>query len=966
MRLMVVSKRISIQQRRYLIECGRFVVAFFALIILTIQEGTGQYYLIGDDPASVRWRQIKTKNFKVIYPNTWEKQGQYIASGLEYVYIPEGKSLYHFTPRTPVIIHTQTTNPTSDTYIAPRRMDYFTAPPQDIYPQDWVDQLIIHEFRHAVQYSAVNCGVTKALSYVLGEQGVLAVFGLFLPIWFIEGDATVAETAFHNTGRGRTPSFEMRLRAQLVQKGIYPYEKANYGSYRDFVPGKYELGYQLVGLSRINFGSSIWSDVLNNVGRRPYTLVPFSSAIKRQTGLNKYQLYNTQAGKIQKNWLEEDKLIKENNYKVITGSAKKLYTNYNLPVVFRDSMTIAVKSSIDNLTKVVLLSREGKEKNLFTVGANYFSESLTASDSVIYWSELVNDPRWLLRDYRVIKSYSFDTGKTKQLTHLTRYYAPSVTSDGKYIAAVEVNTDNKYFLVILNSIDGSIIRRISTPDNLLFIHPRWSEDGKQIVSVVFGKAGNNISVINPESGKAEILMPYSLMEMKRPSFFRNYILYTSSYNGKDNIYALDPRTKQIFRVTSARFGASDGSVTNDGAAIIYSNYTADGYELVKEKLDTTLWNKISVPQKSAFPLAEKLTEQENFIFNADSVPEIQYDSKPYSKLLNLFNFHSWAPVGIDLQNFSAAPGVTFLSQNLLGTTVSALGYLYNRNERTGRYYISVSDESLYPAIDFNMDYGGRKDIGIYTKNDTVPGKWSEFNLSAGLRLPLNWSHNSWIRSFQPAVSMNYKYLKMDKSVPFRFEHDQIVAVRYSLIASNTLKTSHRDILPRWSQLLQLNFDNAPFIRNSSNSLFAGQVTMDFPGIDRHHGLRLYGGYQIRKEDFYPFSDLIIFPRGYTEIARDEISSFSLTYSMPLFYPEWQIGNLMYFKRFKTALFYDFAKSTDQLLPSYFSSVGLDLTSDFALFNFIAPFDAGLRSIYNPETGKIKFELLFSLNFGGMY
>lgn len=257
-------------------------------------------------------------------------------------------------------------------------------------------------------------------------------------MWFIEGDATVAETALHNSGRGRTPSFEMRLRAQFVQKGIYSYEKANYGSYLDFVPSKYELGYQLVGLSRVNFGPNIWSNVLNNIGRHPYTLVPFSSAIKKQTGLNKYHLYDTLTRQLQKTWLEKDKLTQENKFQVLTKSSGNLYTNYNLPVGFRDSMIIAVKSSLDDLSKVVLIDKEGKERDLFTVGINYYSESLTASDSIIYWSELVNDPRWLLRDYRVIKSYNIKTGKAGQLTHLTRYYAPSVTQDGKYLAAVEV------------------------------------------------------------------------------------------------------------------------------------------------------------------------------------------------------------------------------------------------------------------------------------------------------------------------------------------------------------------------------------------------------------------------------------------------------------------------------------------------------------------------------------------------
>ena len=944
-------------------KCYHFLIAFLTCFYLSVQAGMSQYYLIGTDPSSVKWNQIKTPNFKVIYPRLWEREGQYVANGLEYVYQPGSRTMYQSTPKTPVILHNQTTVPTSSTYIAPRRMDFFMAPPQDTYPQDWVDQLIIHEFRHAVQYSAVNCGFTKGLSYILGEQGVFGIYGIFLPMWLIEGDPTVTETALHYTGRGRTPSFEMRIRAQFVQKGIYSYEKANYGSYLDFVPGKYELGYQLVGLSRVNYGPSIWSNVLNNVGRRPYTLAPISYSLKKQIGFNKYHLYDTLTLQLQENWLQEDKLAEEDKFQVLTDIEQKPYTNYNMPVIFRDSMIIAVKSSLDDLTKVVLLNNYGKERDILTVGVNYYSESLTVSDSILYWSELVNDPRWLLRDYRVIKSYSFKTGKTEQLTQRTRYYAPSVTHDGKFLAAVEVTPENEYYLIILDSQDGNLRTKINTPDNLLFIHPRWSEDAKSIVSIVFGKDGNSLAVTDPETGKTEILLPFSFMEMKRPSFYRNYILYTASYNGKDNIYALDVNTKDIFRVTSARFGASDASVTND-QSIIYSNYTSDGYELAKKKLDPATWKKIYVPAKSAFPLAEKLTGQENFIFNTDSVPKIKYESKPYRKVLNLFNIHSWAPVGIDMQNFTAAPGVTLLSQNLLGTTVTALGYQYNRNEKTSKYYLSIANESLYPAIDVSADYGGRKDTGVYTENDSIPEKWDEFNLSAGFRLPLNWTHNYWIRSFQPGAGLTYKYLNMDESIPVTFDHENIISAFYSLVVSNEIKTSHRDIYPRWSQLLELNYNNTPF-ESSPNSIFAAQITLDFPGIKRHHGFRFYGGYQKRIEDFYPFADFIIYPRGYSDIKCDEIYSFSAMYTMPLFYPEWQVGHLLYFKRFKTTVFYDFAKGDNQL-PQLISSIGLDLTSDFSFLNFIAPLDAGLRSIYIPDTGEMKFEILFSLNFGGMY
>lgn len=41
-------------------NCCQFLFAFFICELLTIQEGTSQYYLIGTDPASVRWSQIIT------------------------------------------------------------------------------------------------------------------------------------------------------------------------------------------------------------------------------------------------------------------------------------------------------------------------------------------------------------------------------------------------------------------------------------------------------------------------------------------------------------------------------------------------------------------------------------------------------------------------------------------------------------------------------------------------------------------------------------------------------------------------------------------------------------------------------------------------------------------------------------------------------------------------------------------
>jgi hypothetical protein len=938
-----------------------FVFLIFSwLLLLLTQNLLSQYYSAGTDPSSVKWKQVETPHFRLIYPCNFERHAQYIANGLEYIYLPSGRTLNVQAPKIPVILHTQTTIPSSVTPYAPKRIDLFTTPPQDIYPQDWIDQLIIHEFRHANQYAALNRGFTRALTYLLGEQTIPAMIALYVPLWFMEGDATLAETAFHYTGRGRSPTFEMHLRAQFIQKKIYSYDKALSGSFRDFVPDKYEIGYQMVGLTRELYGEAVWGGVLKNVGRYPFSVVPFSSSLKKQTGFRKHDLYRSLTAQMQNTWIETDKKIVENDYRIISKPSGKKYVNYNLPVSFRDSLILAERSSIDDLTTIVLLNRNGTEKRLFTAGAGYMEESLSASDSNIYWSEMALDPRWSFRDYRVIKKYNFNTGQISQITRHTRYFAPSVSKDGRFLASVDITPDNLYSIVILNT-NGKLLRKIDTPENLFFIHPRWSEDSRSIVTVVSGKEGNSIAIADPETGNLELLLPYTFREIKRPSFFRDYVLFTASYSGINNIYAINRSSHEIFKITSSRFGASDASVAADQSCIFYSDYTSDGNRLVSAKLEPGLWQKFSPNEAKPFPMAEIMTKQENFIFNTDSVPKIKYPEKPYSKGLNLFNFHSWMPLGLDIQNVKVSPGVTLLSQNLLGTSNTTLGYAYNRNQETGKYFLQYTYEGLYPAIDLNADYGHNR-TNINRSGKTIPIMWEEINLNTTFRLPLRWYYNDWIQRIQPSVGFSYKYRKMEKPDTLRFTQERIKSMNYTLTASNLLKSSYRDIYPSWGQLIRINFSH-DLLTPGDNSIFSGEANFYFPGIAKHHSLQLYAAYQ-KKTDYY--NGIIIYPRGYIHIYDNNLESFSATYSMPLFYPDWQIGPVLFIKRFKAAVFYDYARGMDQVPYKIYASTGLDLTMDLNILSFIAPFDTGLRAIYSPESGNFVFQFLFNVSINSIY
>jgi hypothetical protein len=618
--------------------------------------------------------------------------------------------------------------------------------------------------------------------------------------------------------------------------------------------------------------------------------------------------------------------------------------------------------SIDDVNRYVLIDFNGNEKVLITPGLGMLDDALSAANGKVCWAEESRDPRWSLRNYGVLKIYDVSSGKRKQLTHQTKYFAPILSDDGSRILAVESPPDGHYALVILDASTGEVISRISSPENYFFMQPNWSTDGKTVVSTVLSEQGKSLVIADPVTGRMRTIIPFGFGDIGEPVFYKQFILYRAPYSGIDNIYAADTLTGEIFQVTSTHFGASGPVVSPDGKRLVYSNYTSMGNELVWAALDQSQWKPLSKVEDHSIKLYEPLSDQMNFIFDPDNVPKVDYAAKPYHKGLNLFNFHSWAPLSIDIDNTNVNPGVTLLSQNLLGTSITTFGYEYNLNEETGKYFLKYSYEGLYPAFDLAMDYGLRR--GVY--QDSINYKYHELDLSGGVRIPLNWYVRSWFMGFQPYVGYTYKFLRMDPGSELKFNKDRYNSLDYRLFFYAQSSQTSRDLMPRWGQVLQLNYRHTPFTGDTANSIFAAELVLYLPGLFRHHGFKVYGGYQDRFVDYYTYSGMINLPRGYSGIYANQIFSGSISYEFPIFYPDWHIGPVIYIKRLKAALFYDQAWVYDTEPDQSYNSVGADLMLDFHLFRLFAPLEAGLRSIYFPENGTFGFEFLYRLNLDNFY
>ena len=145
---------------------------FFILFLFVFSSINGQYYSSGQDPANIKWKQINTPNFQIIFPENYETQAQYLANIIDSAYHLVAYSLDGQIKRTSIIIHNQTVTSNGTTAWAPTRVDLYSTSPQQIYAQKWMDQLILHEIRHLIQIEKLNTGFTKILKYILGEQAL--------------------------------------------------------------------------------------------------------------------------------------------------------------------------------------------------------------------------------------------------------------------------------------------------------------------------------------------------------------------------------------------------------------------------------------------------------------------------------------------------------------------------------------------------------------------------------------------------------------------------------------------------------------------------------------------------------------------------------------------------------------------------------------------------------------------------
>ncbi|MEP6465977.1 MAG: hypothetical protein ABJB05_06710 [Parafilimonas sp.] len=888
----------------------RFIIVCF--LLFTFYFSSAQE--LGGQPASVKWKQVNTDTVRIIFPKGLDSVAKRIAA----ITLKE-QQLYANTignnlHKISIVLHNQTTFSNGFVALGPWHSEFFLTPEQNAFElgsMSWSDLLSVHEYRHAEQYSNFNIGLSHTMHILFGENGQALANAAAVPDWFFEGDAVYNETLLSEQGRGRLPLFLNGYKSLFLQNKQYSYMKLRNGSYKDYVPDHYPLGYMLVAYGREKYGNDFWKDVTHDAAAYRSLFYPMQNAVKKYAYVSFSEFVNNAFGYYQHQWKNETL----SNLMFIDSTEKNNVVDEKYPYITKDGDVVMLRESYRALPQFVIRHSDGLIEKIAVqdiVNDDYFSYN---NGKIIYASYKPSG-RWGNKEYSELRLLDINTKQQKKITLKTRYFSPDIAHNGKMIVAIEQSINGSSDLVLLNA-DGSIIKMFTDTTAHIFSYPKFSADDK-FIYVCDRNAAGEMSILKEdvEGGNLIPIIPYKNRIIGFPVVQHDTLFYSCSNNGRDEIWAYINSQHKNYRVASSATGLYQAGFNNH--KIIASAFTANGYrlaaidpewQLIKDD-DTLKGLYVSNPfQKKSNDLLKDLHERNFAVDN-------------YAKTSGVFNFHSYNPSFRD-------PDYSFIlyGQNVLNTIQSQLYYTYNRDEHFNRIGYSgiYGGWFVQPFIAVNQTWNRTVKL-----NADTSFHWNESRLSAGLQLPLNFSGGKLYKNLTTSASFNYNNIQWTGLAKQFINNSNFGYAQLSLNYSQYTQQAVQYIYPHFGQSLLLQYTSG-----STAHQFLANGYFYFPGLSKTHSTVINLAYQSRDTSGkYYYDNNFPFSRGYAAVDYPRLYKAAINYNFPLTYPDWGVGNIVYFLRIRTNLFYDFTQAQSVRTGKHynFASTGVEIFFDSKWWN----------------------------------
>lgn len=711
--------------KRYIYLKGLLI---FIFISLQCVNANAQFSLTGSDPAAVRWRQMETENFIMIFPKGEDSLARVYGTELEQARLRiAGSSGYligqSYKGKMPVVLHSRYVLPNASVTWAPKRMDIFTVnDPYAPTAMPWIRNLAIHEGRHAAQMQFGADRGNKVLHWFFGEMAAGVFAGIYPGPAFLEGDAVVAETALSRSGRGRQAEFLEYMMPAFDCGDWRDYYRWFYGSNKLYTPDYYRIGYMLIAGTRVFFNDPLFTQEYFDRVVRKGGLFNLQKTVKSASGKSFNESFRTIEENFQQLWNIEAAVREPFMPSRQISRRPRMHSEYNGSVLGGDSRIYSLKSGMATPNCLVRLDPNGKEKRIRSF-ASYTSDLFLDSEGQrIFWSESVSGRRWTLGGSSRIRYVDLSKpGKVQNLTKKGRYFNPAPSEDGKVIAATEYPYAGGSRIVLLDAADGSVRESFTAPDSIQFTESAWigdrlfeaglsdngmgiyevtgpDSDGKAILCKLLSPQPVTLShlrtvpAIEPEvrqgsettertktikdnNGHFDKLSERSLSLSKHPVSEGTQLSFLCDRTGVTELYSLDVESLTLRQLTSTRYGISSPVFKAD--TLYYSSLAASDrpkdhkqgrmmYATAVADLPVT---EVRYEDIHKYLVADALTAQENALGDSTEVTAEVKFSQPerYSKI-RFPHIHSWAPIYFNYDNVESVSGDDYYKTASLGAT----------------------------------------------------------------------------------------------------------------------------------------------------------------------------------------------------------------------------------------------------------------------------------------------------------
>ena len=967
---------------------------FTVLAALAFQHTTAQYYSWGADPLGLKWMKGSTPNVDVIYPISTSQIGHttlYFADRLN-PHISYGYELPALN--FPFVIHPENMKSNGLVMWLPKRVEFLSSPAINSYSMPWLKQLVAHEYRHSAQYNNLNVGAVKVLSYILGQQS--STIGLiFMPLWMIEGDATLFETQASTFGRGRQPRFTLEFRAMgdIVDK-YRNSDKFFCGSYRDFIPDHYQLGYQMVRYGNQLAGEQMANRIAHYGPRHPWTIIAENRRMRRLFGFSPHQLFQKTFDDLTNFWAEQP--IQHNSSNILSTPRTKSYTTYSHPQAIGQNDILLLKENLDRPSHFVMLNKEtGHEKRLCYTGDVSTRPIYDQTQQRVWWTEYRRSTMFQERVRSTLCYMDLDKLRPRSVRSRSNILYPTPDDTGG-LAWIEYNPNGIYSFHYRGCDKQEQTSQLPFGQEIHSL--AWDDLSRRFYCIVTGDEGMWIATISEQREIEPLTRPaYITLSNLRAANGRLY--FGSIASGRDEIHCYDIASGKEYQLTTSRHGSFDAAPAGDGE-IVLTTYDSMGYHPAIQREDKLLREVAysALPKEVVNPPFERWD-----VINLDTIRIAQADTaamasplkiKRYRKGLTLFKFHSWAPLSYDPfalseeGNISMNVGATVMTQNLLSSMQGFFTYGYSATEGSIwkgslRYY------GLGPTISLNATYGGSQNIyPIYIYNTEehkfdfplAPNRGRYYSVGADITFPIMLQHGYHTRRLIAAAGWNYSngLVANTGRLSFNGNISNVAKIGYkeglhltsfTLGFQDLVRLAHRDFAPRWGVVAQATYAINP-ANGSFSDLLALYGKVYTPGFFAHNSLTMtmvyqtsIGGFQSQDAlSALTFKSSTILLRGFnsSQIENRNFTAASLNYQFPICYPDGGIRGILYFKRIRMNIGADVARYQRTMLDEAegifhrwhnVNSLGGDLYFDVNVFSQPAAATTALRfSFYRPSEG----------------